>query len=349
LNYAQLFNTLHIIVITIPFLFMIDRIHDFQLLSRCHGIVEEIRGAPRARIRFISRTREAADKPPGKVGVFPSSFNPITTGHMAILQEAAEIKAFREILLILDTQATDKEIFGATLVDRLMMLQVLFEAHPRFSLGASNRGLFLTKAEVLREMYPKGTSITFIVGYDTLARVLDPKYYEDCLETALDRLFVSCSFMVANRGIYGREAIEHLMASGDNRRFKDKVHFLEIPNHLAQISSSRVRQRVVEGKPFARLVPAPVREFIEEVKLYMADREVGPMGQRVNLYDLRTEVLCRLYALYPEGRIGIDIGEIVDKVVEGIRNGQGPESLLDTIPDRVATAEGRESGMLQKR
>jgi nicotinamide-nucleotide adenylyltransferase len=328
---------------------MIERIHDFQLLSRCHAIVEEIRGDPHPRIRFISRFREAVKGQGRELGIFPSSFNPITTGHMAILQGAAQIKSFREILLILDTQATDKEIFGATLVDRLMMLQVLFEDHPRISVGVSNRGLFLSKAEVLKEMYPKGTDITFIVGYDTLARVFDPKYYEDRLETALDRLFASCIFMVANRGDYGREAVQWLMASGDNRRFKDKVHFLEIPNHLAQISSNRVRQRVREGRTFARLVPARVREFIEEVKLYMADREVGLMGQRVNLYDLRTEVLCRLYALYPEGRVGIDIGEIVDKVVEGIRNGQSPESLLDTIPDRVATAEGRESGMLQKR
>ena len=75
-------------------------------------------------------------------GVFPFSFNPITQGHMAILQGAAEIRTLREILLVLDAQAMDKEIVGATLVDRLLMLRVLFEDHPRFSVGLSNRGLF---------------------------------------------------------------------------------------------------------------------------------------------------------------------------------------------------------------
>jgi nicotinamide-nucleotide adenylyltransferase len=294
-------------------------------------MIEEIRGAPYPRILVISRSREVAERMPKEVGIFPSSFNPITTGHMAILQEAVQIKAFQEIMLVLDTQAMDKEIFGATLVDRLLMLQVLFEDHPRVSLGVSNRGLFLAKAEVLKEMYPKGTSMTFIVGYDTLVRVFDPKYYED-REGALDRLFATCTFMVANRGDCGREAIQQLMVSRDNTRFMGKVHFFEIPNHLAQISSNRVRQRVREGKSFVRLVPAGVREFIERVNLYKADREVGTLGQRVNLYDVRTQVLCRLYALYPEGRTQIDTGEIVDTVVEGMKKGQVLETLLDSLP-----------------
>lgn len=327
---------------------MIERIHDFQLLSRCHAIIEEIRGDPRSRILLISKSRGAGERPEKEVGIFPSSFNPITHGHMAILQGGAEIKAFQEILLVLDTQAMDKEILGATLVDRLLMLQVLFENHPQFSVGVSNRGLFLAKAEVVKEMYPKGTDITFIGGYDTLARVFDPKYYED-REGALDRLFASCTFMVANRGDYGREAIQRLMASGDNRRFRGKVHFFEIPNHLAQISSNRVRQRVREGKAFARLIPAQVKEFIEKVKLYMADREMGPHGQRVNLYDLRTQVLCRLYTRYPEGKVEIDIGEIVDKVVEGVKAGQRLEALLDCLPQYIPGGEEKGLGIAQKR
>ncbi len=267
---------------------------------------------------------------------------------MAILRGGAEIKAFQEILLVLDTQAMDKEILGATLVDRLLMLQVLFEDHPRFSVGVSNRGLFLAKAEVVKQMYPKDTDITFIVGYDTLARVFDPKYYED-REGALDRLFASCTFMVANRGDYGREAIQRLMASGDNRRFMGRVHSFEIPNHLARISSNRVRQRVREGKAFARLIPARVREFIEEVKLYMTDREVGPQGQRVNIYDLRTQVLCRLYTRYPEGKVEIDVGEIVDKVVEGVKAGQKLKALLDYPPRYMAGGDGKGLGIFQKR
>ncbi|MFQ5843086.1 MAG: nicotinate-nicotinamide nucleotide adenylyltransferase, partial [Thermodesulfobacteriota bacterium] len=290
-----------------------------------------------------SRCREAVESPAKEVGIFPSSFNPITEGHMAILREAPKIRAFQEIMLVLDTQAMDKEILGATLVDRLLMLQLLFEDHPRFSIGVSNRGLFLPKAEVLKEMYPKDTNRTFLMGYDTLARVFDPRYYED-RDGALDRLFESCTFMVANRGDCGREAIQRLMASGATRRFMGKVLFCQIPYHLAQISSNRVRQRVREGKAFARLVPAEVREFIEKVKLYKADREVGPQGQRVNFYDLRTQVLCRLSGLYPEGRVKIDIGEIVDTVVERLKRGWMIETLLNSLP-RYIPGEKKSDGI----
>jgi nicotinate (nicotinamide) nucleotide adenylyltransferase len=325
---------------------MIEPVHDFQLLSRFHAVIEEIRGDPHPRILLISRFKGGVEREK-EVGIFPSSFNPITMGHMAILQGAAQIKAFKEILLVLDTQPMDKESFGATLVDRLLMLQVLFEDQPRFSVGVSNRGLFLTKAEALKEMYPKGRDVTFIVGYDTLARVFDPKYYGD-REGALDRLFTCCTFMVANRGDYGKEALRRLMTSGDNRRFMGQVHFFQIPNHLAQISSSRVRQRVMEGRPIAQLVPAQVREFIEKANLYKPDREVGPQRRTVNPYDLRSHVLSRLYALYPEGGVEIDIGEMVDRVVEGMKGGQMLETLLDSLPHHIPGVREKGFGFAKK-
>ncbi len=326
---------------------MIDPVHDFQLLSRYHAIIERIRRDTHSRLVVISRPQKGAQKPGRGVGVFPSSFNPVTRGHMAMLQRAAQIKAFEEMLLVLDTQAMDKEIFGATLVDRLLMLQLLFEDHPRFSVGVSNRGLFLTKAQILMELYPRGTDMTFIVGYDTLARVFDPKYYED-REGALDRLFACCTFMVANRGDYGRKAVQQLTASAENRRFQHKVHFFEIPNHLAQISSTQVRHRVMKGKSLVGLVPQQVREFIAKVKLYQPNTEIGSGGQRVNLYDLRTQVFRRLYARYSEGRGAIDIGKIVDEVVEGMRGGRSLGKLLDTILDSVPVVKGERSGRTPK-
>jgi nicotinamide-nucleotide adenylyltransferase len=330
LRCAHLIEALQVILIPIPFPLMTERFHDFQLLSRYHAIIEEIRGNPAPRILLISRPHGAAERPEKEVGIFPSSFNPITNGHMVILKRAAGIKAFKEILLMLDTQAMDKEIFGATLEDRLLMLQVLFEGRPRFSIGVSNRGLFLPKAELLKEMYPKGTDITFIVGYDTLVRVFDPKYYEDP-KRALDRLFACCTFMVTNRRDHGRQAFQQLMASGENWRFAGMVKYFEIPSHEAQISSSQVRQGVRKGRPFAHLVPSQVKDFVEKVKGYGPDRAVGPQGQRVNPYDLRTQVLRRLYALYPRGRADIDVGRIVNKVVEGMRNGRRLDTLLDSV------------------
>ena len=87
----------------------------------------------------------------------------------------------------------------------------------------------------------------------------------------------------------------------------------------------------MEGKSIARLVPAQIGKFIERVKLYKADTAIDPQGQGINLYGLRTQVLYRLYELYPEGKVAIDIGDIVDKVVEGLRGGQRLETLLSSL------------------
>jgi hypothetical protein len=149
--------------------------------------------------------------------------------------------------------------------------------------------------------------------------------------------------MVANRRDQGRQAFKHLMASGEKRRFAGMVKYFEIPNHEAQISSSQVRQRVRKGRPFAHLVPPQVKEFVERVKVYGPDREVGPKGQKVNPYDLRTQVLRRLYALYPRGGVDIDVGKIVNKVVEGMRNGRRLDILMDSVTYMPMTS-GRWSG-----
>ncbi|MCK5553086.1 MAG: hypothetical protein KAJ09_08075, partial [Deltaproteobacteria bacterium] len=73
-----------------------------------------------------------------------------------------------------------------------------------------------------------------------------------------------------------------------------------------------------------------------------------PQGQRVNLYDLRTQALCRLCELYPEGDAEIDIGEIVDKAAREVRNGRGSGALLDFITERGPVENGRGRDRMQK-
>lgn len=135
---------------------MIERINNFQLLFRYHAIIEGLRGDPHPRLLLISKSKETAERQGKGLGVFPSSFNPITKGHVAILQRAAEIKAFKEILLVLDIHAMDKEILGATLVDRLLMVHGLFKDNPHFSVGVSNQGLFFNQGGGIKGDVPGG-------------------------------------------------------------------------------------------------------------------------------------------------------------------------------------------------
>lgn len=204
----------------------------------------------------------------GVLGVLPASFNPPTAAHQALIREAGAAVAFDEILLIVDQQAMDKERLGAPLEDRLLMLLALYGDNARISVGISNRGLFLEKVEAMRTVYPAGdTQIYFIVGYDTIVRVLDPKYYTD-RNKALRSLFGQARFLVANRGGCDERGLKELFGREVNRPFAAQVLPITLPPALTRISSTLVRRHLAEGKSVAGLVPPELEEFLRKQGLY---------------------------------------------------------------------------------
>jgi nicotinate (nicotinamide) nucleotide adenylyltransferase len=231
---------------------------------------EAVRSLPQEgppRITIIKQAQGVRADKCDVLGVLPASFNPPTEAHQALLREADKAVACDEFLLVQDQQAMDKEHFGAPLEDRLLMLLILFGGDPRISLGISNRGLFLDKVKVLRYIYPRDTQIYFIVGYDTIVRVLDPRYYED-REEALRSLFAQAGFLVANRGDYGAEELTKLFEREENRPFAAQVSALALSSDVAGISSSQVRRRLAEGKSIKGLISQALEEFVRERRFY---------------------------------------------------------------------------------
>ena len=207
-------------------------------------------------------------KRPGEIlGVFASSFNPPTRAHHMLVQKACGAVAFDEVLLILDRKAMDKEIFGAPLEERLWMVLLCIEKDPQFSVAFTNRGLFLDKLELVEQAYPEGTRVYFIVGYDTLARILDPKYYPD-RDVALRKFFGGAQLLVANRGTMGVEEIKELMNREENRPFSEKIRPLKIPFSTGQLSSTQIRKRIRSGRGIGHLVPKGILSYIEKRGLY---------------------------------------------------------------------------------
>jgi nicotinic acid mononucleotide adenylyltransferase len=222
-------------------------------------------GTPR--IKIVKPAKRETEDTVRALGVFPASFNPPTAAHQALARKAMEVLSCDEILLILDQQAVGKEPLDAPLEDRLLMLLVLFGADPQISLGISNRGLFLDKVEAVRTVYAEDTQIYFLVGYDTIVRVLDPQYYED-RDQALSSLFSQVRFLVANRGGCGEQDLRKLFHRKENLPFAKRVMPLMLPPALALISSSAVRQQLAEGKSIKGLVPPELEEFLSSRGFY---------------------------------------------------------------------------------
>ncbi len=237
--------------------------------SRLKTLQQTVRDFSRLKKSSVSILRRAPRSifnPEGSLGIFPASFNPPTMAHLALIRAAKKQTQLGEILVLLDLQAMDKRVIGATWEERITMLEVLFQRDPKISIGLANRGLFFDKIEPLRGQYPASTEFTFIVGFDTILRVMDKKYYEN-EKKSLDELFRQSRFLVANRGAQEKEDFEKLFGKRD-WRYRNRVSFFTLPERYTFLSSSFVRGRISEGRPIVGLVPGPVLRFIEERALY---------------------------------------------------------------------------------
>ena len=229
--------------------------------------IKKLRTSRTPSVHLIRKAPHGLRHRKGGLGIFPASFNPPTEAHVALIREATKRFKLDEILVLLDLQAMDKRIVGASLEDRLKMVKLLFERSSRASIGLANRGLFVEKREPLRSLYPSPIRFVFMVGFDTILRVMDRKYYEDGPED-LDRLFHDSRFICANRGDDERRAFKTLFEYSENTKYARSVSFFVLPKKFSFVSSSLVRQRIKEGKPVKGLVPPSVLRFIEREKLY---------------------------------------------------------------------------------
>jgi nicotinamide-nucleotide adenylyltransferase len=229
--------------------------------------IEHLRHSKESEIVIIHKAPKGISWRKGRLGIFPASFNPPTLAHLALIKEAKKQGNLDEILILLDIQAMDKDPVGAALEDRLAMLRKAFGRDPKVSIGLSNRGLFLEKIKPLRTYYPAPISFSFIVGFDTILRVMDKKYYPN-RKRSLDELLSQSRFLAANRGDQEREAFEELFGKPGNRRYKDKVSFFTLHPQISSLSSTLVRVRIARGQSVDDRVPAAILPFIKEKGLY---------------------------------------------------------------------------------
>jgi len=216
-------------------------------------------------IRWLKR----ASPPVGEgeaLGVFPASFNPPTKAHLWILEEGRR-KGLKELAVVLDKRPLDKEVREAELVDRLLMLLKLFGDRRDVSLGVSNQGLFLSKLRALQGELPRGARVVLLMGWDTLVRLLDPKYYED-REAALRELFSGAEVLVGLRGEASWGDLEALLSRPENLPFRDRISAFELPLSLRSVSSTEVRRQIAEGRGIPSVVPEEVKDFIRKRALY---------------------------------------------------------------------------------
>lgn len=235
-------------------------------------IIERADPSREPRIEMIKRVSATGLR----LGVFASSFNPLTIAHVELMKLAAEAFSLDEILALAGNTNADKLNYECSLEDRLAMLELTLAEYPRISIGVASRGFYVDMIDALDGVYPRETDLHFIVGFDTFERVLDvenrytERYYRQFRSRleAIEHLVSRSRLIVAGRGGSEFESVKGLVERELVLSF-ERVLYLDFPADLGQLSATAVRKNRRAGMPISWLVPAKVEEYIQTHGLYI--------------------------------------------------------------------------------
>jgi nicotinamide-nucleotide adenylyltransferase len=237
--------------------------------------------------------------PRGNTIVFPGSFNPPTTAHLALLKQARDFAHQQplapgqedlpvHLYAAISKHTIDKEtVERPLLLDRVTLLDTVLHRYLRnIGILLFNRGLYVEEAQAVRTSFPEVIRLFFLIGFDKIVQILDPRYYEN-RDAALRELFALAELLVAPRGDAGVDALHNLLSQPANQPFAGHIHALPFSPTYRTISSTSIRQN-----PHANLdeIPPEVQHFIQETHAY-APPERLPDGTQIDYYGERIKAL----------------------------------------------------------
>lgn len=189
-----------------------------------------------------------------RTGIFGGTFNPVHNGHVALAARILKAARLNEVWLMVTPQNPWKA--NKVLLDddlRLEMVRAALEGEK--GLMASDFEFTLPKPsytwntlQALSAAFPD-RRFALIIGADNWAGF--DRWYEHDKILANHRIIV-----------YPRRGVDI-----DSATLPRKVRLLQ--TELYDVSSTEVRQRVAEGLPIDRLVPAPVATLIAQRGYYL--------------------------------------------------------------------------------
>lgn len=236
--------------------------------------------------------------------ILDSSFNPPHLGHYALAKESLKYhykgrdpREEKAVLLLLSVKNADKTTpVPAAFEDRIYMMYMMAEhlaqeLNVSVSVGLTTHAKFVDKLVAVLGYLKTGAlvhrllKLTFLLGYDTLVRIFDPKYYlpdklSDSLNEFMQVTDLFCLTRKDNLATYKEQAgyIDDIL-NGKHAHIPTHwllgVHMhsreeLEHPNdEIGAISSSAIRRAVVSRKEEWRdSVLAEVAEYIAREGVY---------------------------------------------------------------------------------
>lgn len=235
-----------------------------------------------------------------RILILDSSFNPPHLGHLSLINQAL-IQTYnqndvnnREIMLLLLIENVDKKKLIGELFDKRLEMMYLMaqEIEKTFlnindvTIGLTKHGRFIDKSLSIinflknQNLY-NDQILTFLVGFDTLIRIFNPKYYlPDKLSNSLDNFMKTTNLFCLTRNF--DQSIDENYQNSFLNTIKTGNHD-DIPSHwgeniylvnnndehIRNISSSTTRNEIESSDPNWKLKVLPqIRDLIIKNGLY---------------------------------------------------------------------------------
>lgn len=195
---------------------------------------------------------------PSNIGILGGTFDPIHEGHIQVADACADRLGLDSVLMIPSNLPPHRPPPQASAVDRLAMVRLAVEGHPR--LLASDvevrRGGVSYTVDTIRTLAEENLAaqLTLLLGWDAAAEFRD--WHQASEITGLARI------AVFNRSGSPGPPVPGLAALG----LPSSAVLLEVESPL--LSATEARRMVADGEIETEVLAAPVVDYIREHRLY---------------------------------------------------------------------------------
>jgi nicotinic acid mononucleotide adenylyltransferase len=211
---------------------------------------------PTASKSFQAVSGRTSGLPPHSL-IFPGSFHPPHQGHVQLVKESLKASDCQTAWFELSLTNADKPSLDPDdVVDRLEQFWNLQDMPAHWGIVLTNAPMFKQKVDLLQPLqvsrsFPDGKQqqepLNFVIGTDTLVRLLNPKYYNDSRQDMLRILQeLPCHFVVGGRlaqktdtpeFITGQSEVDELPAALQSK-------FTLMPDFRVDVSSTELRKQI---------------------------------------------------------------------------------------------------------
>lgn len=195
-----------------------------------------------------------------RIGLLGGSFDPIHCAHLELAHSARQELGLDAVWLIPAGEPWQRDPLAASPAQRKAMVQLAIEGRAGLlacdlELRRKGPSYTIDTLHELQATHPD-TDFVFILGADQLSNLITWNGWED--------IAARVDIAVARRPGHADDAPPALLdalARGGHR-----LHRLRMD--AINLSATRVRERIAQGKPLAGLVPGDVARYIEDHHLY---------------------------------------------------------------------------------